>query len=139
MRVSYHNRSASPREAELGARLVGLEELLRTADVLALCAPATEGTRHVLDAASLALMKPGAIVVNTARGPLIDEAALAAALRHGRLRAAGLDVYEREPEIARGLTDLDNVVLLPRPGLGHRGSPGGHGRAGLRQRRRRAG
>ena len=84
--------------------------------MLALCAPATDGTRHVLDAASLALMKPGAIVVNTARGPLIDEAALADALRQGRLRAAGLDVYEREPRIDPGLTDLDNVVLLPHLG-----------------------
>jgi lactate dehydrogenase-like 2-hydroxyacid dehydrogenase len=126
MRVAYHNRSRSPRESEVDARWVPLDELFRTADVLALCAPATDDTRHVVDASSLALMKPGAIVVNTARGPLVDEAALAEALTDGRLRAAALDVYEREPEISAELLELENVVLLP-----HLGSATDEARAGM--------
>ena len=70
----------------------------------------------MIDAAALGRMRPGAILVNTARGPLVDEAALVEALRSARIAAAGLDVFEREPELAPGLTELDNVVLLPHLG-----------------------
>jgi glyoxylate reductase len=116
MRILYHNRREAPSAAELGATLVPLDELLTRADVLVLTAPATPETHHVIGEGALAAMKPGAILVNTARGPLVDEKALVRALRDGHLRAAGLDVYEREPRIEPGLLDLENVVLLPHLG-----------------------
>jgi glyoxylate reductase len=119
MPVVYHNRRPVPElERELGARWVTLDELLAEADVVSLHAPLTPGSTHLIDADRLARMRPGAVLVNTARGPLIDEAALVEALRAGRPGAAGLDVYEREPAIAGGLAELDNVVLLPHLGSG---------------------
>jgi lactate dehydrogenase-like 2-hydroxyacid dehydrogenase len=118
MRVRYLN--PSPREAEaaeVGAeRCATLAELMATSDVVSLHCPATAGTRHLIDAAALAHARPGAILVNTARGDVVDAEALAAALRGGRLSAAGLDVYEREPEVPASLLALENVVLLPHLG-----------------------
>jgi glyoxylate reductase len=117
MTVRYHNRRRDPdAERELDAVWCELDELLATADVVTIHAPASPETHHLLDAARLARMKPGAVLVNVARGTLIDEAALVDALHTGHLGAAGLDVYEREPELAAGLADLDNVVLLPHLG-----------------------
>ena len=118
MPVLYHNRNRVPVEVEqeLGARWVELPELLAQADVVSLHVPLTEQSRHLLDAAALARMKPSAVLVNTGRGPLVDEAALVEALREGRLAAAGLDVYEREPALAEGLAELDQVVLAPHLG-----------------------
>ena len=117
MPVVYTNRNRNEAvEAEIGARLVDFDELLERSDILTIHAPSTPETRHVIDAAALARMRPGAILVNTARGPLVDETALVDALRTSRLAAAGLDVFEREPELAPGLTELDNVVLLPHLG-----------------------
>lgn len=117
MPVLYTSRSARPEaEAETGARRVPLDELLATADVVSLHAPLTPDTRHLIDAAALARMKPTAILVNTARGPVVDEAALVDALRAGRIAAAGLDVFEREPALADGLAELDNAVVLPHLG-----------------------
>lgn len=116
MEVRYTNRRPRPDEAELGARWVPIDELLASADVLSLNAPSTPETRHVIDAAALAAMKPGSVLVNTARGPLVDEAALVEALRSGHLRAAGLDVYEHEPELHPGLFGLEQVVLAPHLG-----------------------
>jgi glyoxylate reductase len=116
MDVRYTNRRPRADEAELGARWVPFDELLATADVLVLNAPSTPETHHVIDAAALGAMKPGAVLVNSARGPLVDEAALVAALRSGHLRAAGLDVYEREPEVHPGLLALEQVVLAPHLG-----------------------
>lgn len=114
MRIAYHSRTAAPQlERDCGARRLDLDSLLRESDAVSLHCPLTPETRHLLDARRLALMKPSAILVNTARGPIVDEAALVDALRTGRLRAAGLDVYEREPALAPGLRDLPNVVLLP--------------------------
>ena len=101
---------------ELGARFVSLEELFAEADFVSLHCPLTEETRHLVDAAALARMKPTACLVNTARGPVVDEAALVQALREGRIAAAGLDVYEREPALADGLASLENVVLAPHIG-----------------------
>jgi lactate dehydrogenase-like 2-hydroxyacid dehydrogenase len=101
---------------ELGARRVPLDELLATADVVSVHTPLTPETHHLLDAAALATMKPTAILLNTARGPVVDEAALLDALRDRRIAAAGLDVYEREPTVTAGLAALDNVVLLPHLG-----------------------
>ena len=113
MDVIYHNRRSVPGAA---ASYVSLEELLERSDVLVLNAPSTPETRHVIDAAALAAMKPTALLVNTARGPLVDEAALVAALRDGAIAGAGLDVYEAEPVIHPGLLELDNVVLAPHLG-----------------------
>lgn len=103
-------------ERELGAKRVSLPELLAQSDIVSIHAPLTPETRHVFDAAALATMKPDAILINTARGPIVDEAALTAALREGRLAGAGLDVYEGEPRLAEGLKDLPNVVLTPHTG-----------------------
>jgi glyoxylate reductase len=118
LRVRYTSRMRLPeaREAELGATRVDWETLLTTSDVLSLHAPLTPETRHVLDAAALRRMKPGSYLINTGRGALIDEAALVEALRGGALAGAGLDVYEREPEVHPGLLELPNVVLLPHIG-----------------------
>ncbi len=117
MRVIYHNRSRNFRaEGVTGARYVGLDELLETSDFLSLHSPLTPETRHVIDAAALARMQPTAVLVNTGRGPLIDEVALVDALRDRRIAAAGLDVFEQEPALAPGLVELDNVVLLPHIG-----------------------
>jgi glyoxylate reductase len=118
MRVVYHSRSRLPEEDEraLGAESVSFAGLLARSDVVSLHAPLTDGTRHAFDRAALGAMKPGAYLINTARGALVDEAALADALRDGPLAGAGLDVYEREPAITPALLDLPNVVLLPHVG-----------------------
>jgi glyoxylate reductase len=117
MSVLYHNRTARPDvEADIGARLVALDELLRRSDFVSLHAPLTEQTRHIIDADALAKMTSDAVLVNTGRGPLVDEAALVRALQDRTIAAAGLDVFEREPAIESGLADLDNVVLAPHIG-----------------------
>ena len=103
-------------ERELGARRVELDELLERADVVSIHAPLMDSTRHLIDADALARMKDTAYLVNSARGPIVDEAALVEALRSGQIAGAGLDVYENEPEVHPGLLDLDNVVLLPHLG-----------------------
>ncbi len=110
-RVIYAARAAKPGRED-GLR--SFEALLTEADILSLHAPLTDETRGILNAAAIARMKPGAIVVNTARGELIDETALAAALRAGRLSGAGLDVFAREPvDPANPLLTLPNVVVMP--------------------------
>lgn len=118
MRVLYHNRSRLPAEVERAhaADYVGFDELLARADHLLLVLPYSAQSHHILDAAALAQMKPTATVVNIARGGLIDELALADALAHGRLAAAGLDVYEGEPAVRPELLALRNVVLTPHIG-----------------------
>ena len=102
--------------APLAGRRVSLEEGLAEADVVSLHTPLTPETTHLIGAAELALMKPGAILVNTSRGPVVDEAALAEALAAGRIGGAGLDVFEREPEVHPGLLELANVVMAPHVG-----------------------
>lgn len=118
MKIQYTNRRRLPAEVEgeLEARAVDWDTLLTTSDVLSLHAPATADTRHLLDEAALSRMKGGSFLINTARGTLVDEAALVRVLRDGPLAGAGLDVYEREPAIDPGLLELDNVVLLPHIG-----------------------
>ena len=118
MAVVYHNRRAvdAEIEARLGARLVGLHELLETSDVVSVNCPYTEATHHLIDAAALGRMRPTAHLVNTARGPIVDEAALVEVLRAGGIAGAGLDVFEHEPEVHPGLLELDNVVLIPHLG-----------------------
>ncbi|MGX5186351.1 2-hydroxyacid dehydrogenase [Streptomyces avermitilis] len=117
MRIVYAGREpvGAEREARLGgARHVGLDELLRTADYVTLHAPLTEATRHLLDADRLALLKPTAFVINTARGALIDQDALADALEKGALAGAGIDVFDPEPPTsALRLLRAPNVVLSP--------------------------
>ncbi|HEX5871021.1 MAG TPA: D-glycerate dehydrogenase [Longimicrobium sp.] len=118
MRVIYHSRTrlSAEEEAAIGAEWVDFDGLIARSDVLSLHAPLTSDTRHAIDADALRRMRPGAFLVNTARGALVDEAALVDALRDGPLAGAGLDVYEREPVIHPGLLDLPNVTLLPHVG-----------------------
>lgn len=118
MEIVYHNRRVLPPEveAELGATYVSTDELLRTSDFVSLNAPLNDESRHVLDRAAFDLMKPTAVLVNTGRGALIDEAVLVEVLRERRIAAAGLDVYEFEPRVTQGLLTLDNVVLAPHLG-----------------------
>jgi gluconate 2-dehydrogenase len=115
MPVLYHNRSRLPEVAERAcrARLVDKDTLLRESDFLVLVLPLTPATRHAIGAAELARMKPSAVLVNVARGGIVDDAALAAALRDGRLAAAGLDVFEGEPSVHPDLLALDNALLSP--------------------------
>lgn len=114
MQVIFHDPGVITGEA--GDRGVELEELLRTSWVLSVHCPLTPLTRHLLNRERLALMQPGAYVVNTARGPVIDEAALVEALEGGHLGGVGLDVYEDEPEVHPGLLRRKDVVLLPHIG-----------------------
>ena len=122
--VAYHARRRRPElEAAVGARYEGdLDDALARADVVSLHAPLTPETRYLLDARRLALLPERAIVINTARGPLIDEAALAAALEAGHLWGAGLDVYEHEPRVHGDLLGRDDVVLLPHLGSATEGT-----------------
>jgi glyoxylate reductase len=117
MRILYTRKSGdSPEMQKLGATHVDLETLLRQSDFVSIHAPLTTATRHMISAPQLKLMKKDAILVNTGRGPVIDEQALADALRSNQIAAAGLDVYEREPQIEPELMKLDNVVLAPHIG-----------------------
>ena len=118
MEIVYWNRSASPAmESETGGtRIADLDELLASADVVSVHLPLSADTHGLLDATRLSAMKPGSILVNTARGAVVDQAALAAALRSGHVSAAGLDVFEAEPEIPEELRILPNCVVLPHLG-----------------------
>lgn len=118
MEILYTARSRHEEfeAAPINARRVELEEGLASADFVSLHTPLTEETRHLINAERLAAMKPSAILVNTARGAVVDEAALVEALRNGTIAAAGLDVFEREPKLEPGLAELDNVFLLPHLG-----------------------
>jgi glyoxylate reductase len=117
MEILYHNRSRNPEvEKELDARYLELDELLETADFISIHTPLTGETRHLIGAEEFEKMKPEAILVNTSRGPVVDEAALADALENRRIFAAGLDVYEAEPDVHPKLLDLENAVLAPHIG-----------------------
>ncbi len=118
MRVLYHSRRSLDldRERRLGASRAALEDLLRESDFVSLHVPLTPETWHLISRRELETMKPSACLINTARGPVVDEAALVGALKQGLIHGAGLDVYENEPELTPGLAALDNVVLLPHVG-----------------------
>jgi glyoxylate reductase len=118
MSIAYHGRHEAPAEAvaELEAERLDLDELLASSDVVSLHCPLTAETRHLISVRELGLMKESATLVNTARGPVVDEAALAGALREGVITAAGLDVYEREPRVEPALLELENAVLSPHLG-----------------------
>lgn len=122
MRVLYTQRTrlSEEKEALLGVSYVGLEELFGVAEIVSLCCPLTPETRGLVSRERLARMKPGAVLVNTSRGPCVDEEALAEALRSGHLFAAGLDVYVEEPRISEALLACDNVVLAPHLGSADR-------------------
>lgn len=115
MKVVYHNRSRldAALEAECKASYVGKEELLKTADHVVLVVPYSPASHHTIGAAEIALMKPTATLVNIARGGIVDDAALAVALREKRIAAAGLDVFEGEPKVHPDLLTVPNVVLTP--------------------------
>jgi glyoxylate reductase len=118
MEIAYagRRRAHAELEGELEARFLSFEELLGAADVVSLHCPLSAETHHLIDAAALDRMKPTACLINTTRGPVVDEAALAAALRSGAIAGAGLDVFEREPEVHPDLLDLETVVLIPHLG-----------------------
>jgi glyoxylate reductase len=117
MEILYHNRSRNgSAEKELGARYLELRELLSESDFISIHTPLTDETRHLIGAEELESMKPGAVLVNSSRGPVVDEGALADALENGRIFAAGLDVYEEEPKVHPKLLELENVVLAPHIG-----------------------
>lgn len=114
MHVIYHNQHSTVE----GYEKVDLDTLLRRSDYISLHTPLTESTRHLIGKRELELMKPTAILINTARGPVVDEAALAECLQHRRIAGAALDVFEAEPHITEILYKLDNVVLAPHNATG---------------------
>ena len=118
MSILYHNRRRLPEdvEARLNATWVELDELLRTADFVSVHTPLTAETRHLIGERELRLMKPTSYLVNTSRGPVVDEEVVLRALQERWIAGAGLDVFEREPEVPQALKDLENVVLLPHIG-----------------------
>ncbi|GMV66072.1 MAG: D-glycerate dehydrogenase [Candidatus Hinthialibacteria bacterium] len=120
MRLLVHGRPGSSPNPDwtekLGAEWVDLPALLEGSDFVSIHCPYTPATHHLLGEKEFRRMKPGAILINTARGPVVDEKALVAALKEGVIGAAGLDVYEEEPRLAPGLADLPNTVLLPHLG-----------------------
>ncbi len=120
MRVLYHSRRRLEvfEENELGVSYADFNGLLEESDFVSLHVPLTDGTHHLMGLRELKTMKPSAYLINTSRGPVVDEAALVEVIREGKIRGAGLDVYENEPVLTPGLTELKNVVLLPHVGSG---------------------
>ncbi len=117
MQIHYHARTRRPPQEEQGAIYhASLDDLLRVSEVLSIHAPSTAETRHIVDAGALSLLPRGAVVVNTARGDLVADDDLIAALASGQVAYAGLDVYAGEPNIHEGYRTLDNVFLLPHMG-----------------------
>jgi glyoxylate reductase len=117
MKILYTANGPKPEfEKATGASFSGLDNLVRESDFITLHLPLTSKTHHLIGEREFGMMKKTAVLVNAARGPIVDEKALADALRSGRIFAAGLDVYEREPEVEPGLLGLDNVVLCPHLG-----------------------
>jgi lactate dehydrogenase-like 2-hydroxyacid dehydrogenase len=100
-------------EKSLGLEYAELDAVLKQADFISVHVPLLESTRHLISADKIAMMKPSAYLINTSRGPVVDEKALVEALRNKTIKGAGLDVFEEEPKMAPGLAELDNVVLTP--------------------------
>jgi lactate dehydrogenase-like 2-hydroxyacid dehydrogenase len=116
MELAYHSRRPADGDDFRALYLDTLDALLASSDVVSLHCPGGPDTHHLIDARRLSIMKPSAILINTARGSVVDEAALADALAGGTIASAGLDVYEREPRVHPELSGLANVVLLPHLG-----------------------
>lgn len=111
----YSNRKPLPKgeEERLKARYVTLDELWSKSDIISLHCPLTSDTHHLLNSATLSKCKGGVFIINTSRGPVIDERALVEALRNRQVNRAGLDVFEREPQVEQELLESDNVILSP--------------------------
>ena len=122
MHVLYSDvsRAAPEVEQRCGAEFVSLDDLLRRSDFVTIHVPLSADTHHLIDARALSLMKPTAYLINTARGPIVDEPALVDVLRNGSIAGAALDVYEHEPKLADGLAELENVILIPHLGANSR-------------------
>ena len=119
MKIQYHNRHpVAPDRNPAHAEYVSFEELLSTSDIISVHLPLSDATRHLIGRKEFDMMKTGVVIVNTARGKIIDEEALVEALEDGTVFAAGLDVYEREPEIHEGLIRSSNTFLMPHIGTG---------------------
>lgn len=116
MRIQYHNRKPLAADEAGDAEYVSFDELLRTSDVLSLNLALNASTRHIISTPQFDMMKEGVVIINTARGPIIDEAALVKALQSGKVFSAGLDVFEEEPKIHPELISDERVVLLPHIG-----------------------
>jgi len=116
MRVVYHNRRSREGEKDIGAEYVSFDRLISVSDFISIHAPLTEDTRHMLGEEEFKQMKKNCILINTARGPIVDEKALVRALKEGWIAGAGLDVYENEPYVSQELLSMDNVVLEPHIG-----------------------
>lgn len=123
MKVFYYDQERNETlEQELGAKKVDISYLMHEADFVSIHLPLTQETKHLIDAHQLFRMKPTAVLINTSRGPIVDEKALVAALRAGKLAVAGLDVYEREPDISAEFFEMENVVLAPHIGSATHGA-----------------
>jgi len=119
MKLIYHNRKPNIQfEEETGASYVDMETLLQKSDYLSIHVPLSEETKHMISTKEFEIMKRTAVLINTSRGPVVDEKALAVALQKGQIWGVGLDVYENEPDIEEGLFGLENVVLAPHTGSG---------------------
>jgi len=116
VKTIYYNRNQLPDSEAAGARYVSFDELLKTSDIISLHVPLNAKTRHLISDAEISKMKDGVVIVNTARGAVIDEAAMAAALESGKIASVGLDVYEREPEINELLRKNERALLIPHLG-----------------------
>ena len=117
LHLQYHNRSCVPEQKNVtGANYVSFEELLRTSDIISVHLPLNASTRGMISYEEFSLMKDGVVLVNTARGPIVNEDALCKALQSGKVWGAGLDVHEHEPKIHPGLIENENCVLLPHVG-----------------------
>lgn len=118
MNIAYTRRSPLEDSVvyELDAKFMTMDELIESSDVLSLHCPYSPATHHLISENQLARMKPSAYLINTARGPIVDEAALVTALKTGQIAGAGLDVFEHEPKVHEGLLDLENAVLIPHLG-----------------------
>jgi glyoxylate reductase len=116
MKTIYHNRNPLSESEAAGAPYVSFDELLVKSDIISLHVPLTAQTRHLIGSKEIAKMKDGVVIVNTARGAIIDEAAMAAALESGKIASVGLDVYEKEPEINETLMASEHALLIPHLG-----------------------
>jgi glyoxylate reductase len=114
MKVIYHDRASNPElDQAIGSKNVPMEELLKTSDFISLHVPLLPETRHLISTPQFEMMKKTAVLVNTSRGPVVDEAALLKALQNGDIFAAGIDVWENEPKLTPGLEKLENIVITP--------------------------
>jgi lactate dehydrogenase-like 2-hydroxyacid dehydrogenase len=112
----YHSRTQLPDENARGAKYVSFDQLLSESDIISIHVPLSKATRHLIGKGEISRMKPGAVIVNTARGAIIDESAMAAALDEGHIASVGLDVYEREPEVNERLMKNERALLIPHLG-----------------------